>query len=218
MMEVISRAEARELGLKFYFTGKPCKHGHVSERYVSTHFCKKCMDKRYEDNSELVKERVRLNYQANQDKYLAKKREYFHKNKEVLAEKNRERYQNNKERVAERSKEYRSKNKDKIKEMKRKYASENLELINHYSAKRRAAKRQAVPKWLTDEDKANIKAVYTMALRISGCLGVKHHVDHIVPLRGENVCGLHVPWNLAAIPAKLNMSKRNKLPEDVQLL
>ena len=217
-MEVISRNKAIDLGLRFYFTGKPCKYGHVSERYVTSYFCKECMEQRYEDNKEEIKSYVRARYWEDPQKALEDKKKYYNKNKETLNAKGREYYYNNKERHSARAKEYRQENKEVIKQKKRQYASENLPLINHWSAQRRAAKRQAVPAWLTDNDKENIKAVYAMALRLSSCLGVKHHVDHIVPLRGESVCGLHVPWNLAAIPGAINLSKKNKLLEDVQLI
>jgi hypothetical protein len=81
--------------------------------------------------------------------------------------------------------------------------------------RRRTAKTKATPDWLSEGDKKNITAIYEMSCRITKCLGIKHHVDHIVPLRGNGVCGLHVPWNLAAIPASLNIRKYNKLPEDL---
>jgi hypothetical protein len=53
-----------------------------------------------------------------------------------------------------------------------------------------------MPAWLSDSDIACIGGFYAMADRISACLGIKHHVDHIYPLRGKQSCGLHVPWNL----------------------
>jgi hypothetical protein len=45
-MEIISRKEAMERGLKYYFTGKPCKHGHIFERLVSNHGCLYCLRER----------------------------------------------------------------------------------------------------------------------------------------------------------------------------
>lgn len=70
-------------------------------------------------------------------------------------------------------------------------------------AKNRAQKLQATPAWLTEEHKAQIEQLY--ANRPEGC-----HVDHIIPLQGKSVCGLHVLWNLRFLPARENIRKGNR--------
>jgi hypothetical protein len=75
-------------------------------------------------------------------------------------------------------------------------------------AKRRATKLRATPAWLDPRD---LLPIYHEAARLTAETGVLHHVDHIVPLRGDGVCGLHVPWNLQAIPAIENLKKGNRL-------
>ncbi len=79
-----------------------------------------------------------------------------------------------------------------------------------YYAYTRAAKLLRTPTWLTFEQKLEIECFYYKSMRYEEETGIKHHVDHIVPLQGEDVCGLHVPWNLQVIPAKENLSKGNK--------
>lgn len=69
---------------------------------------------------------------------------------------------------------------------------------------RQATKLRATPPWA---DRDAIAAVYTEARRLGFETGIPHHVDHIIPLRGKGVCGLHVPWNLRAIPARDNYLK-----------
>ena len=71
--------------------------------------------------------------------------------------------------------------------------------------------RQATPKWLSAEQHAEIKAFYTEAQRLSKVSGRIHHVDHIIPIWGENVRGLHVPWKLRVITAKANLHKTNQV-------
>jgi hypothetical protein len=68
---------------------------------------------------------------------------------------------------------------------------------------RELSKIKATPTWLTKEMRDLMKAFY--ANRPEG-----YHVDHIVPIKGKNVCGLHVPWNLQYLPAQENLKKRNK--------
>lgn len=78
-------------------------------------------------------------------------------------------------------------------------------------ARRRARKLSATPQWLTDADHAQIQSVYALADALQAATGIPHEVDHIVPLQGKLVCGLHVPWNLQAIPMRDNRSKGNRI-------
>lgn len=84
------------------------------------------------------------------------------------------------------------------------------EIVRAEEALRRARKSNALPKWLSREHKKEIVAVYKEARRLTCLTGIPFHVDHILPLAGINVCGLHVPWNLQVLPGYENMSKHNK--------
>lgn len=69
--------------------------------------------------------------------------------------------------------------------------------------------RRACPKWV---DRNEIVAIYEQAALLTTATGIKHHVDHIYPLKGENFSGLHVPWNLRPVPWIENLRKGNKEP------
>ena len=81
------------------------------------------------------------------------------------------------------------------------------------SAAYMTSKSKASPKWLSKVQKDNILIFYEAAAQLSVELGVKFHVDHIMPLKGKNSCGLHVPWNLQVIPAIDNIKKSNKIKD-----
>ena len=107
---------------------------------------------------------------------------------------------------------------------KRKWQAENREKVNSYNnewrksnpekhaarqAMRRASKNQATPLWLSDPQKAHIKRTYQLARLMQDITGEEYHVDHIIPLKGDNICGLHVPLNLQVLRADLNLKKSN---------
>jgi hypothetical protein len=75
------------------------------------------------------------------------------------------------------------------------------------SNRRNAARRLRTPKWLTELHYQQMNIFYDAAKKLTAEFGIKMEVDHIVPLQGKNVSGLHVPWNLQVMPKKLNASK-----------
>lgn len=105
---------------------------------------------------------------------------------------------------------YRKNNPNKVKASKALYQKTNADKHCAYQAKRRADKLRATPLWLTEVDKERIQNEYKLAALQAKITGESWHVDHIIPLQGNLVCGLHVPSNLKAMRGKDNISKYNK--------
>jgi hypothetical protein len=119
----------------------------------------------------------------------------------------------NKEKLKIKKAAYQKANKDKHNEACRKWSKANRHKTSYYWATRRAIKLQRTPKWLTEKQKSHIKAYYETATILSNYLGIKLHVDHIIPLQGEIISGLHVPENLQLMVASANCSKGNSYGE-----
>ena len=142
---------------------------------------------------------------------LAKKaetaRRWRERNPEKWLEVSRRYRSNNAEIMGERTAKWRSANAEYCKELSRTWAKNNPSKMAAQASKRRAKLLNATPVW------ADFKAIqieYDLADWCSKATGIKYHVDHIVPLQGKNVCGLHVPNNLQVIPATDNLKKNNK--------
>jgi len=88
-MDVITRKEAKERWLPRYFTGKPCPHGHVAERWASTCSCVECDRKYREANREKERERKRKFREANREKIRERQRKYREANREKIRERQR---------------------------------------------------------------------------------------------------------------------------------
>lgn len=84
-------------------------------------------------------------------------------------------------------------------------------VVRFHAARRRVIKLQRTPRWANQEA---IRRIYQEAARLSFETGVMHHVDHIIPLQGTIVSGLHVEDNLRVITATENMIKRNRYEVD----
>lgn len=132
------------------------------------------------------------------------------KNKERKRKQGKDHYLANKEVYIERAKKskWRDKNRDRVKELTRvRYRLNNgSSIVAHY----RHIRKRAQPDWLSDDQKKEIKNFYWLAKDLKAVTGESYQVDHIVPINGKDVCGLHVPWNLQILPSDLNQSKGNK--------
>ena len=76
---------------------------------------------------------------------------------------------------------------------------------------RRRKHRDATPPWLSRKQKSEIRQLYQIAMTMTQTTGEQYVVDHIIPLRSDEVCGLHVPWNLRVVTREENLRKSNKL-------
>lgn len=139
----------------------------------------------------------------------ARSRKWNRQNKERKKEQGRKHYEENKDQYLERSKNstWAKDNPERTRELGRiRYRRDNgAEKVAFYRHKR----RRATPEWLTEKQKEAIASLYWLCRDLECVSGQKYHVDHIVPINGENVCGLHVPWNLQVLPADLNIQKSN---------
>lgn len=120
-----------------------------------------------------------------------------------------------KECAKERTKRWYLENPDKKKTLSKSDYSKNIDAYKERAYRRMTRAKQATPPWLSEEQRKLISEFYKISLKLSKGSGVKYHVDHIIPLQGVNVCGLHVPWNLQVLPASENLLKSNKFPEAI---
>lgn len=101
-----------------------------------------------------------------------------------------------------------------------KWASAHRDIKNAATTRYNARKSQQCPTWLSTEQHAAMLSFYTRCKKLN--VGITHRaamytVDHIVPLHGTHVSGLHVPWNLQILTHAENASKGNRY-EDLQSL
>lgn len=128
---------------------------------------------------------------------------------------NKSKYYENHDANRKRLQAYYYNNHESEKEYRRNHYSKNKDIYLFNSAMRDKRIRQATPCWLNLADLSEIREIYNRCREISETSGVVHHVDHIVPISGKDVCGLHVPWNLQILTSTENLRKSNKHESDV---
>lgn len=147
--------------------------------------CKQCRKDEYRAKSDILKER---------------QRQYHLQNPHVKISWNLANSERN--RVVKQK--WYEKNAEQSKARHREWTKKNKHLNAARSSKYRADKLFATPKWLTPQQKLDINRFYETC-------PAGYHVDHIIPLKGKQVCGLHVPWNLQHLSATDNLKKNNRV-------
>ena len=165
------------------YHGRSCRHGHGTLRYAAGRACIVCA----KQHGYRLTAQKRIERQAEREASAPMR---------ALLAKERQRWDSR--RWAENNRELKN-------ARSRKWNSENRFKRRAYKSQRRATKLNATPAWLTQEHKKEMIELY----RESEQLGLT--VDHIVPLQGKTVCGLHVPWNLQLLTLSDNSRKNNSL-------
>lgn len=177
----------------------------------------------YADHKEAERARCRAYHAANRERRLAVKAAYRAVHREEHNAKARERMRSSPElrklfalkyggRYRESQKAWTARNREHVKKVTAEWTRKNRSSVTAKVAKRRATKIRATPSWA---DVDAIRAIYDSAAAISMETGIPHEVDHIYPLQGRYVCGLHVACNLQILTQHENRRKHNSLPASV---
>lgn len=188
-MEIISRKEAKEKGLKRYFTGRPCKYGHVTERKIKSSDCIEC-----------AKNKDKNHYKKNKDKILNAVKNYRTKNKEKIKA----------SRIV-----YTLKNVDSAKERKKQWRANNIAHVREkgkiYAHTRNAKKsfsNGVLSYGLVDR---LLKLQRGKCVCCNQPLGDDYHLDHIMPL---HLGGTNTDNNIQLLRSTCNLQKYTKHPVD----
>jgi hypothetical protein len=210
------RSDAKRYGSVHYYTGKPCLRGHIAKRRTVNGMCSECygLTKSEADKKSYLKHReVRLAYYKEyRDEKGGKERNKLWNttNIERRRELRRKDYYKHRDEILARRRARHLTNPEINNTKCSNYKKANPGVIVAINKRRDLATLQRTPKWLSETELWMIKEVYILSALRTKLTGIRWNVDHIIPLQGVNVSGLHVLNNLRVIPATINSRKTNK--------
>jgi hypothetical protein len=164
----------------------------------------------YRENPEKFKARNAAYRAERRDEAKARTAAWRAADPDKVKQSKRSYYEKNREKVLAKSLEYATQNSDKLREYRQKRYAENYDLYVASANIRRARKLKATPAWDADLTELVTAEAARLVRARRAATGFKWHADHVIPLRGRSVSGLHVWNNIAVIPAKLNLVKGNR--------
>jgi hypothetical protein len=196
----LARANAKELGLKIYIGNLCAIHPELNgERVIWNGTCRECYK---------IKSRANAKKWRNENPEAAKAIKLRYSKSGRRQQRANERYKENPQPLLDNHKRWRQKPEvsQRLREKALEWKKNNRARATANQIMRQISISLATPTWVNREE---FFPYYVEAERLSMSTGTKYHVDHIVPLKGKTVCGLHVPWNLQVIPAIENVRKSN---------
>lgn len=179
--------------------------------------CKACLaEARKADRAkrkDVLSARHKAWYEANKEAYNARRRANHDADKCKAACKKY--YERNKDKIRAMNDEWAKQNPEKVRQAWKNYAKRNPDIKLAQAARRRASKRRAYAGWGRELTNFVVREASELCKMREGMFGYKWHVDHVVPLAGKKVSGLHVYSNLQVIPADSNWRKFNKFEASV---
>lgn len=143
-----------------------------------------------------------------------RKEQYNRRDKTSAIKRSARRYKEKRKECLDGMREYYLKRLEEKKLYGRKHYEQNKYKYVSNAMERKAQIKRATPKWFDSDHRFVYREAHLLAKLREQTTNIKWEVDHIVPLRGKNVCGLHLMENFAVIPKVLNNYKRAKFSED----
>ena len=207
-MKICSKCKV-EKSLSEFCVNNKAKSGRASN-------CKECKKAHSFENKDAIALKRREYYKLHKDQVSQWAKKFRAENPDICKQKEREKYLRNSEKIKLRVLQYQKDFPEVNRKSSKKYRQATPEKQSAKTARYRTRKYKAIPSWAESEwEKFFLAEIYHLSNIRSELTGVKHHVDHKVPLKSDMVCGLHCSDNLQILEWHINISKSNRYWENM---